>query len=151
MDLLTHTDDRRLLVRMAALSLIALTLVAALSLTMTVYVNGALADTYAGIIGTVAQKYPQAEAQVVRDLSEPDALSVRLGRQVLGRYGLQDLSAAQSGIGVGLLFLAREGLHGSAESVFGELELLRSLDQFFDRAIYHAVVGFERAASQVAA
>src|SRR5689334_9261158 len=103
MDLLTHTDDRRLLVRMAALSLIALTLVAALSLTMTVYVNGALADTYAGIIGTVAQKYPQAEAQVVRDLSEPDALSVRLGRQVLGRYGLQDLSAAQSGIGVGLL------------------------------------------------
>ena len=55
---------------------------------MTVYVNRALTDTYAGIVGTVAQKYPQAEAQVVRDLSAPDALSVSLGHQVLGRYGL---------------------------------------------------------------
>src|SRR5512138_303155 len=99
----THTEDRRLLFRMAALSLAALLLAAALGLAMTVYVNHALADTYAGIVGTVAQKYPQAEAQVVRDLSAPDALSVSLGYQVLGRYGLQDLGAAQSGIGAGLL------------------------------------------------
>jgi signal transduction histidine kinase len=103
MDLLTHTEDRRLLFRMAALSLAALLLAAALGLAMTVYVNRALADTYAGIVGTVAQKYPQAEAQVVRDLSAPDALSVSLGHQVLGRYGLQDLGAAQRGIGAGLL------------------------------------------------
>jgi signal transduction histidine kinase len=103
MDLLTHTEDRRLLFRMAALSLAALLLVAALGLAMTVYLNRALADTYAGIVGTVAQKYPQAEAQVVRDLSAPDALSVSLGHQVLGRYGLQDLGAAQRGIGAGLL------------------------------------------------
>jgi signal transduction histidine kinase len=103
MDLLTHTEDRRLLFRMAALSLAALLLAAALGLAMTVYVNRALADTYAGIVGTVAQKYPQAEAQVVRDLSAPDALSVSLGHQVLGRYGLQDLGAAQGGIGAGLL------------------------------------------------
>jgi signal transduction histidine kinase len=103
MDLLTHTEDRRLLFRMAALSMAALLLAAALGLAMTVYVNRALADTYAGIVGTVVQKYPQAEAQVVRDLSAPDALSVSLGHQVLGRYGLQDLSAAQRGIGAGLL------------------------------------------------
>src|SRR5262245_246164 len=103
MDLLTHTEDRRLLFRMAALSLAALLLAAALGLAMTVYINRALADTYAGIVGTVAQKYPQAEAQVVRDLSAPDALSVSLGHQVLGRYGLQDLGAAQRGIGAGLL------------------------------------------------
>jgi signal transduction histidine kinase len=103
MDLLTHTEERRLLFRMAALSLAALLLAAALGLAMTVYVNRALADTYAGIVGTVAQKYPQAEAQVVRDLSAPDALSVSLGHQVLGRYGLQDLGAAQRGIGAGLL------------------------------------------------
>jgi len=70
---------------------------------MTVYVNRALADTYAGIVGTVVQKYPQAEAQVVRDLSAPDALSVSLGTQMLERYGLQDLGAAQRGIGAGLL------------------------------------------------
>lgn len=103
MDLLTHTEDRRLLFRLAALSLAVLLLAAVLALAMTVYVNRALADTYAGLVGTVAQKYPQAEAQVVRDLSAPDALSVSLGRQVLGRYGLQDLGAAQGGIGAGLL------------------------------------------------
>lgn len=103
MDLLTHTEDRRLLLRLAALSLAALLLAAALSLAMTVYVNRALADTYAGIVGTVAQKYPQVEAQVVRELSAPDALSVSLGRQVLGRYGLHDLGAAQAGIGARLL------------------------------------------------
>ena len=103
MNLLTHTEDRRLLFRMAVLSLAALLLSAAHGLAMTVYVNRALADTYAGIVGTVTQKYPQAEAQVVRDLSAPDALSVSLGHQVLGRYGLQDLGAAQRGIGAGLL------------------------------------------------
>lgn len=103
MDLLTHTEDRRFLFRMAALSLAALLLTAILSLAMTIYINGAFADTYVGIVGTVAQKYPQAEAQVVRDLSAPDALSISLGYQVLGRYGLQDLGAAQGGIGAGLL------------------------------------------------
>jgi signal transduction histidine kinase len=103
MDLLTYTEDRRLLFRMAVLSLAALLLTAVLGLAMTIYVNQALADTYAGIVGTVTQKYPQAEEQVVRDLSAPDALSVSLGREVLGRYGLQDLSAAQHSIGTGLL------------------------------------------------
>ena len=103
MDPLTNTEDRRLLFRMAALSLVALLLAAAFALAMTVYVNHALADTYAGIVGTVAEKYPEAEAQVVRDLSAPDALSVSLGYQLLERYGLQDLGAAQRGIGTGLL------------------------------------------------
>jgi len=103
MNLLTHIEDRRLLFRMVALSLAALLMIATLGLAMTVYVNGALADTYAGIVGTVTQKYPQAEAQVVQDLSQPDALSVSLGQEVLGKYGLQDLGAAQHGIGVGLL------------------------------------------------
>ena len=42
-------------------------------------------------------------------------------------------------------FLLRQGVHGSAENIYGELELLRSLDQFFDRAIYHATDGYERA------
>ncbi len=103
MDILMYSEDRRLLFRIAALSLAALLLAAALSLVMTVYVNHALADIYASIIGTVAQKYPQAEAQVVRDLSAPDTLSVSLGHELLGRYGLENLSAAQVGIGSGLL------------------------------------------------
>ena len=100
---MTHTEDRRLLFRMTTLSLTALILTAALCLAMTVYVNRALADTYAGIVGTVAQKYPQAEAQVVRDLSAPDALSVNLGTRVLEKYGLGDQRAVDIGVAVGLL------------------------------------------------
>jgi hypothetical protein len=48
-------------------------------------------------------------------------------------------------------FLVRQGVHGSAENVYGELELLRSLGQFFDRAIYHAAAGYERATLLTAA
>lgn len=40
-------------------------------------------------------------------------------------------------------FLEREGYHGGAQDVFGELELLRLLDQFFDRAVYFAADGYE--------
>jgi len=100
---LFHLEDRELFISMMALSLIALLAAAALSLAMVAYVNRALADTYAGIVGTVAQKYPQAEAQVVQDLSSPGAASVSLGRQVLEKYGLADLSAAESGVASGLL------------------------------------------------
>jgi signal transduction histidine kinase len=102
---LFHSEDRHVLASMAALSLVTVLAAVTLSLAMAAYVNQADKDNYAGIVGTVAQKYPQAEAQVVRDLSTPDALSVSLGHQVLGRYGLQDLGAAQGGVGAGLLAL----------------------------------------------
>ena len=92
---LFHLEDRKLLISMIALSLIALLAAVLLNLAMTAYTNQALKDTYAGIVGTVAQKYPQAEAQVVQDLRAPDALSVNLGHQVLGKYGLGDRSAAR--------------------------------------------------------
>jgi signal transduction histidine kinase len=98
-----HLEDRKLFISMIALLLVALLLAAALSLAMAAYTNQALKDTYAGIVGTVAQKYPQAEAQVVRDLSAPDALSVSLGHQVLEKYGLGDRSAADTGVAAGLL------------------------------------------------
>jgi hypothetical protein len=87
---------------MAALTLAAYVAVT-ISLALAAYTNQALKDTYAGIVGTVAQKYPQAEAQVVRDLSAPDALSVNLGTQVLEKYGLGDRSAADIGVTAGLL------------------------------------------------
>lgn len=48
-------------------------------------------------------------------------------------------------------FLDREGLHGGAQDVFGELELLRQLDQFFDRAVYFAAEGYEHALKEKAA
>jgi signal transduction histidine kinase len=98
-----HTEDRHLLASMAALSLVTVLAAVLLSLAMAAYVNQAVKDTYAGIVGTVAQRYPQAEAQVVQDLRSPGAESVNLGNQVLERYGLGDQNAADTGVAVGLL------------------------------------------------
>ena len=42
-------------------------------------------------------------------------------------------------------FLQREALVDGVIELFGELEFLRLLDQFFDRALYYASLGFERA------
>jgi hypothetical protein len=41
----------------------------------------------------------------------------------------------------------QSGLERPVE-VFGELEMLQLLDQFFDRAIYYAAVGYERAVAE---
>ena len=43
-----------------------------------------------------------------------------------------------------LAFVQREGLSDSAMELRGELELLHLLDQFFDRALYYAAMGYER-------
>ena len=106
-----HLEDRKLFISMIALSLIALLATVLLNLAMMMYTNWALKDMYAGIVGTVAQKYPQAEAQVVQDLSATNAASVSLGTQVLEKYGLGDrsavedpaLSGADTGVAIGLL------------------------------------------------
>jgi hypothetical protein len=42
-------------------------------------------------------------------------------------------------------FLKKENVMERPVEVFGELEMLQLLDQFFDRAIYYASVGYERA------
>ena len=42
-------------------------------------------------------------------------------------------------------FLLKEAGVERPVEVFGELELLQLLDQFFDRAIYYAAIGYERA------
>ena len=42
-------------------------------------------------------------------------------------------------------FLKKESLMERPVEVFGELEMLQLLDQFFDRAIYFASIGYERA------
>jgi signal transduction histidine kinase len=148
MNLLNHTEDRRLLFRMAALALTALLLNATLGLALTVYVNQALADTYAGIVGTVAQKYPQSEAQVVRDLSTPDTSSVTLGYQVMGRYGLQEPGAAQYGIGAGLLArLLPAGLALTGLSCAGYVLLLAG----YQRSIAAQVSGLSAYLRQIEA
>ncbi len=42
-------------------------------------------------------------------------------------------------------FLQKESVPERPAEAFGELEMLQLLDQFFDRAIYYASVGYERA------
>jgi len=44
-------------------------------------------------------------------------------------------------------YLQKESLPQRPIEAFGELEMLQLLDQFFDRAIYYASVGYERAMS----
>jgi len=100
---LFHLEDRKLFMSMIALSLVTVLAAVMLSLAIAAYVNQAVKDTYAGIVGTVAQKYPQAEAQVVQDLRSTGADSVNLGTQVLEKYGLGDQSGAETGVAAGLL------------------------------------------------
>jgi len=45
-------------------------------------------------------------------------------------------------------FLNREAIMDRPSEVFGELEILQLLDQFFERAIYYAAVGYERSRTQ---
>lgn len=42
-------------------------------------------------------------------------------------------------------FLESEGVIVKPVELFGEMELFRLLDQFFDRALYFAAIGYERA------
>lgn len=96
-------EDRKLFISMIALSLIALLLMVLLTFALMAYTNQALKESYAGIVGTVVQKYPQAEAQVVRDLSAPDARAINLGNQVLEKYGLGNQNAGDIAVAAGLL------------------------------------------------
>ncbi len=98
-----HLEDRKLFISMIALSLVTILAAVMLSLAMAAYINQAVKDTYAGIVGTVAQRYPEAEAQVVQDLRSPEDDSVNLGTQVLEKYGLGDRSAGDTGVATGLL------------------------------------------------
>lgn len=47
-------------------------------------------------------------------------------------------------------FIKKESVLERPVEVFGELEMLQSLEQFFDRAIYYASVGYELAAADQA-
>ena len=98
-----HLEDRRLFISMIALSLITVLAAVTISLAMAAYVNQAVKDTYAGIVGTVVQHYPLAEAQVVQDLRSSGADSVNLGTQVLEKYGLGEARAEDIGVATGLL------------------------------------------------
>ncbi|MBA3914618.1 MAG: hypothetical protein H0X25_12390 [Acidobacteriales bacterium] len=44
-------------------------------------------------------------------------------------------------------FLRNQSVLDRPAEIFGELELLQLLDQFFDRALYYAATGYEQAVS----
>ena len=44
-------------------------------------------------------------------------------------------------------FLQRESLLDRPFELYGELELLRMLDQFFDRAAYYGILGYQQYAA----
>jgi hypothetical protein len=48
-------------------------------------------------------------------------------------------------------FLGRETIEDQPAELFGELEILQLLEQFFDRATYYAALGYEHAAVAKAA
>jgi hypothetical protein len=48
-------------------------------------------------------------------------------------------------------FLNAETVDDKPGEVFGELEILQLLEQFFDRATFYAALGYERAAAKAAA
>lgn len=48
-------------------------------------------------------------------------------------------------------FIKKESVLERPTEVFGELEMLQFLDQFFDRAIHYAAVGYELVVAQTAA
>lgn len=47
-----------------------------------------------------------------------------------------------------LHFLRHEAFADNVVALYGELELHQLLDQFYDRAVYHAIVGYEEAGSK---
>jgi hypothetical protein len=47
-------------------------------------------------------------------------------------------------------FLKKESVLERPVEVFGELEMLQMLNRFFDRAIYYAAIGYERAIADTA-
>ena len=84
-------------------------------------------------------------------LSKSDAEVERRYREIGALRAAQNVSLAHVCWGMFLTkehvwnFLQREGFLRGPLEIFGELELLRLLDQFFDRAICYCVEGYENA------
>jgi hypothetical protein len=84
-------------------------------------------------------------------LSRSDSDIERRYRQIGALRASQNVSLAHVCWGIVLTkehiwnFLQREGFLRGPLEIFGEMELLRLLDQFFDRAICYCAEGYERA------
>lgn len=81
----------------------------------------------------------KTEADVERRYTEIGAARARQG--VAFSHFVWAITATKEHVRA---FVQREGFADSAMELHGELELLHLLDQFFDRAVYYAAVGYER-------
>lgn len=84
-------------------------------------------------------------------LSKSDSDVERRYREIGALRACQNVSLAHVCWGIVLTkehiwnFLQREGFLRGPLEIFGEMELLRLLDQFFDRAICYCAEGYEKA------
>ena len=93
--------------------------------------------------------------EILRDLSE--WLLSKMGHDIHKRYFEIGQRRASQGVALSALcwaivltkghlweFLQRQGFTSSPVEIYGEMELLRLLDRFFDRALCFATEGYER-------
>ncbi len=52
------------------------------------YLKKAVIQSYGSIIGAVAEKYPEAEQELIDLITHPDRKAVARGREILSRYGI---------------------------------------------------------------
>ena len=98
-------------------------------------------------------------SEILRNLSDwlllkSDAEVERRYREIGARRAAQNVSLAHVLWGIFLTkeriwnFLKHEGFLRGALEIYGEMELLRLLDQFFDRAVCYCAEGYEKARLQ---
>ncbi|GEM_PF-372690 len=100
-----------------------------------------------------------AAAEVYRNLGE--WLLQKTESDIAGRFRAVAARRVQEGIGLHqavwalmltrdhlLRFLRREAFADNIVELHGELELQQMLNQFFDRAVYYVIVGYEEARQQ---
>ncbi len=113
------------------------------------------------------RKVPAAELkdrsyEIYRNLS--DWLTAKSESEIEHRYTALGARRAAQGVTLSHLvwaltatkehlweFLDSEGFADKPVELFGELELLHRIEMFFDRALYYAAVGYEKASKSAAA
>jgi hypothetical protein len=110
----------------------------------------------ADLLKVPAQELHNRSHEIICNLSEwllskSDADVARRYREIGALRASQNVSLAHVCWGITLTkehiweFLQREGFLRGPLEIFGEMELLRLLDQFFDRAVCYCAEGYEKA------
>lgn len=87
-----NSDNKKIFGYMAVISVIIISVSLLLNIMFISYSNNIIKDTYASIIGTVSSKYPKAEESVVHDIEKGDNHYLKLGCNILEKYGMKNLT-----------------------------------------------------------